>query len=383
MAFPTASEPLLGDLVSFPTVSSASNLDLAYYTREYLASHGVDATLVPDRDGTKASLFATIGPNVEGGVILSGHTDVVPAEGQDWTSDPFRLRREGSRLYGRGTTDMKGFLAVALALVPEMKAAGLARPIHLAFSYDEEVGCLGAPPLIRAMKAAIAPPSAVIVGEPTQMGVVSAHKGVVKVTSCVRGKPVHSSVCHTGVSAVTYAARLAVWLDERMNRADRVVDERFDPPFTTLHSGIISGGTALNITAAEATLVSDIRALPGEGSTPHIEALRAEVERLSAEMRRVDPACGIEIEIGIEVPPCREETSGAAEALARRLTGDNASRVVAYGTEAGQFQDEGLSTIVCGPGNMDQGHVADEFIDVSQLRAAEDFGRRLIDHLKH
>lgn len=377
------SEELLAALVAFPTVSSSSNLDLIHFVQRYLAQYEVTSTLVPNEDGTKAGLFATIGPDVPGGVVLSGHTDVVPAEGQVWSSDPFELRTQGTRLYGRGTTDMKGFLAVALALVPEIKRAGVARPVHLAFSYDEEVGCLGAPPLIRALKAAVAPAEAVIVGEPTKMGVVTAHKGVLKVTSRVSGKPVHSSVCHTGVSAVTYAARLAVWLDERMNRAGRAEDERFEPPYTTLHSGIISGGTALNITAAAATLVSDIRSLPSEGSEPHVAALREEIARLTAQMRSVDPACGIEIDIGIEVPPCREETDGAAERLARRLTGDNAMRVVAYGTEAGQFQDEGFSTVVCGPGDMEQGHIADEFIDVSQLRAAEDFGRRLIAHLQN
>lgn len=375
-------EEILDALVAFDTVSSNSNLGLIQYVQSYLASHDVSATLVPSEDGEKAGLFATIGPDVPGGVVLSGHTDVVPAVRQDWRSDPFQLRRDGTRLYGRGTTDMKGFLAVALAMVPEIKAAAVSRPVHLAFSYDEEVGCLGAPPLIRALKAAVAPPEAVIVGEPTKMGVVTAHKGVLKITSRVSGKPVHSSVCHTGVSAVTYAARLAVWLDERMNRAGRVEDARFEPPYTTLHSGIVKGGTALNVTAVEATLVSDIRALPSEGAGPHVAALRKEVARLTARMRAVDPACGIEIELGVEVPPCREEADGAAERLARRLTGDNSMRVVAYGTEAGQFQDEGFSAVVCGPGDMEQGHIADEFIDVSQLRAAEAFGRRLIAHLQ-
>lgn len=379
-----SSEALLDQLVAFRTVSQNSNLDLIHFVRDYLAGFGVASLLVPSADGTKASLLATIGPAQTAGVVLSGHTDVVPANKDGWQSDPFVLTHRDNRLYGRGTTDMKGFLAVSLAMVPEMVEAALKRPIHLAFSYDEEIGCLGAPPMIERMIEAIPMPSAVIVGEPTDMAVVTGHKGVLKMTTRVRGKSVHSSVAHLGISAVAYAARLAVWLDERMRINARVVkDARFDPPYTTLHSGMIEGGSAFNITAIEATLVSDIRAVPGEVATDYLAEYAAFAKSLEAEMHAVDPACGISIEVECDVPGCRAEENGAAETLARSLTGDNGDCVVAYGTEAGQFQDAGLSAVVCGPGNMKRGngHDADEFIEIAQLRAGEAFQRRLIETL--
>lgn len=379
-----SSEELLEKLVGFNTVSRNSNLDLIHFVRDHLSAQGIASTLVPSPDATKSSLFATIGPSAPGGIVLSGHTDVVPANGDDWQSDPFVLTRRDDRLYGRGTTDMKGFLAASLAMVPEMIGADLKRPIHLAFSYDEEIGCLGAPPMIERMVETIPMPAAVIVGEPTDMAVVTGHKGVLKMTTRLRGKSVHSSVAHLGVSAIAYAARLAVWLDERMRANARLAkDERFDPPYTTLHSGMIEGGSAFNITATDATLVSDIRAIPGEVAGDYLEEYAAFAKSLETEMRAVDPACGISIEVECDVPGCRAEENGAAETLARSLTGDNGDHVVAYGTEAGQFQDAGLSAVVCGPGNMKRGngHDADEFIEISQLRAGEAFQRRLIESL--
>lgn len=380
---PATTESVLERLIGFASVSQDSNLDLVAYVEDYLASHGVRAHRVASADGKKANLFASIGPDVPGGVVLSAHTDVVPATGQSWTSDPFVLTRRGDRLYGRGTTDMKSFAAIALAMVPEMLAADLKRPIHVALSYDEEIGCLGAPSMIAKMVETLPMPAAVIVGEPTGMKVVTGHKGVLKMTSRVRGKAVHSSVVHQGVSAVTYAARLAVWLDERMrqNREGEALDQRFDPPYTTLHSGVMQGGTAFNITAADCMLVSDIRTLPHESAGDYLAAFTAYADTLSAEMRKIDPASGIEISVECDVPGCRKEPNGVAEALARKLTGDNGDHVVAYGTEAGQFQEAGLSAVVCGPGIMDQGHGPDEYIEISQLRAGEAFQRRLIADL--
>nr|WP_250157155.1 acetylornithine deacetylase [Tianweitania aestuarii] len=376
-------EAILAQLVGFASVSDESNLEVIAFVEDYLNSHGVGSHRVPSPDGQKANLFATIGPKQAGGVVLSAHTDVVPATGQAWTSDPFVLTRRGDRLYGRGTTDMKSFAAIALGMVPEMLAADLKRPIHIALSYDEEVGCLGAPLMIAQMVETLPSPAAVIVGEPTGMKVVTGHKGVLKMTSRVRGKAVHSSVVHQGVSAVTYAARLAVWLDERMrrNRESGVSDARFDPPYTTLHSGVLHGGTAFNITAADCLLVSDIRTLPTESAADYLAEFTAYAQALTAEMQGIDPAAGIEISVECDVPGCRKESNGMAEALARKITGDNGDHVVAYGTEAGQFQDAGLSTVVCGPGNMDQGHGPDEFIEIAQLRAGEDFQRRLIAEL--
>ena len=381
------SESFIAKLVGFPTVSQDSNLDLISFVEACLTASGVASTRVPDRAGGKASLFATIGPNVPGGVVLSGHSDVVPAAGQAWTSDPFTLTRRADRLYARGTTDMKSFVAIGLSLLPEMLAAGLKRPIHLALSYDEEIGCLGAPDMIARMLEVIAPPSAVIVGEPTGMAVVTGHKGVLKLNTRVRGKSVHSSVVDQGISAVAIAARLAVWLDDRMgrNRDHGLQDMRFSPSYTTLHSGIIEGGTAFNITAGNAIVVSDIRTLPGETSSEYLAEYTAYAETLAAAMRGVDRAAGIDITVECDVPGCRREPDGGAEALARRLSDDAAPQtgdaVVAYGTEAGQFQAAGLSTVVCGPGNMDQGHKPDEYIELSQIRAGEAFQRRLIAEL--
>ncbi|GGD23480.1 acetylornithine deacetylase [Aureimonas glaciei] len=381
------SEAFIESLVGFPSVSQDSNLPLIDFVQSTLAQLGIASVRVPDASGSKSSLFATIGPNVPGGVVLSGHSDVVPATDQAWTSDPFTLVRRGDRLYGRGTTDMKSFVAIGLALVPEMLAAGLKRPIHLALSYDEEIGCLGAPDMIAQMLETVAPPSAVIVGEPTGMGVVTGHKGVLKLTTRVRGKAVHSSVVDQGVSAVAIAARLAVWLDDRMgrNRERGLQDMRFSPPYTTLHSGIIEGGTAFNITAGHARLVSDIRVLPGESAADYLAEYTAHTEWLTEAMRRIDPGAGIDISVECDVPGCRREPDGEAEKLARRLSSAGLPQpddaVVAYGTEAGQFQAAGLSTVVCGPGDMEQGHKPDEYIELSQVRAGEAFQRRLIAEL--
>ncbi|MEX6507770.1 acetylornithine deacetylase [Jiella sp. M17.18] len=379
-------EEMLAKLVAFPTVSSRSNLPLIDFAADYLASHGIASHRVPNEDGTKSNLWATVGPDAPGGVVLSGHTDVVPTEGQAWSSDPFALTARGDKLYGRGTTDMKSFVAIALALAPDMAAAGLKRPIHLALSYDEEVGCLGAPFMIREMRGKIAPPQAVIVGEPTKMQVVTGHKGVMGLNVHVRGKPVHSSVVHGGVSAVMVAARLITWLSERMekNRVSAEAsagDSLFVPPYTTLHSGKIEGGTAHNITAKDCWFTVDVRTLPTERSGDYLEEFQAFAATLEAGMQRIDPASGIDIVRRSDTPACRREADGGAEALARALTGDNAEHVVAYGTEAGQFQDEDFSTVVCGPGDMEQGHAPDEFITRQQLAAGEAFQRRLIERL--
>ncbi|MCQ8781867.1 acetylornithine deacetylase [Mangrovibrevibacter kandeliae] len=385
MSAETACEAMLARLVGFPTVSSASNLPLIDFAAEHLSAHGIASHRVPNADGSKTNLWATIGPDVAGGVVLSGHTDVVPTEGQVWDTDPFTLTKRGDRLYGRGTTDMKSFVAIALALAPEMAAAGLKRPIHLALSYDEEVGCLGAPAMIADMRNVIAPPRAVIVGEPTKMQVVTGHKGVMGLEVHVRGKPVHSSVVHEGVSAVMVAARLIGWLGDRMERnrlaAATAGESLYDPPYTTLHCGRIEGGTAHNITAKDCRFTVDVRTMPGERSADYLAEFAAFAARLEADMHRVDGGTGIDIVRRSDTPSCRREPAGEAEALARSLTGDNAEHVVAYGTEAGQFQDASFSTVVCGPGDMEQGHKPNEFITLEQLAAGAAFQRRLIAQL--
>jgi acetylornithine deacetylase len=377
-------------LVSFPTVSRDSNLDLIAFVQDYLAGHGIESRLVHDPDGPKANLYAQIGPSVPGGVILSGHTDVVPVDGQNWSSDPFTVVERDGKLYGRGTCDMKGFDALGLALVPEMLKAGLKRPIQIALSYDEEVGHRGVPSLIAEMGETLPPASAVFVGEPTSMQVVTQHKGGCSLTTRVRGFEVHSSLVHTGVSAIMNAARLINWHSERMaeNRAaaEALGDDGpgvlFTPPYTTLHNGLIEGGTAGNITAKDCWFTSDIRCLPSESGDDWLALYRAECARVEADMQAIQPSAYIALDVRLCAPGCHQEADGEAERLARMLTGDNGAHAVSYGTEAGHFQNQGgYSTCVCGPGSIEQAHQADEFITIAQLDAGEAFIRRLIGHL--
>lgn len=380
-----SAQEMLARLVAFPSVSSVSNLDIIGFCREWLASHGVASTLVPSPDGTKANLYATIGPNVEGGVVLSGHTDVVPVEGQAWTSDPFTLTERDGRLYGRGACDMKGFDALVLAAVPDMLKARLARPIHIALSYDEEVACRGAPSLVQAMRAAIPTPAAVIVGEPTRFATVTGHKASVQLITRVTGHAVHSSRMDLGVSAVAVAARLITWLEDatRANAAAADMDDPFLPPFTTLHCGMMAGGNAANTVAGSAWFTTDIRALPTDNLWGYVERYKAHVrDMVEPAMRAVAPDTGVEIELVSDVPGLAPEEDGAAERLVRQLTGDNGRHVVSYGTEAGLFQAAGWSTVVCGPGDIAQAHQPDEFIEKSQLQAGERLMRHIIAALE-
>ncbi len=373
---------MLARLVAFPTVSSASNLDLVDFVAGYLEGHGIAVQRLPDATGTKASLLALIGPPVEGGVVLSGHTDVVPVTGQDWTTDPFVLTERDGRLYGRGTCDMKGFVACALAAVPRMRATPLRRPIILALSHDEEVGCLGAPAMIDAMLDTLPRPEAVIVGEPSMMRVVTGHKASWGFRVDVRGHEVHSSLVHTGVSAVMVAGRLVAWLDAAMAEAARTAaPSAFDPPHTTLHVGMIAGGTAANITARDCRFTGEMRILPGEPLAAWKSRFLAEVARLEAEMRQVRPETSITVTTRMDLPGFAPEPDGAAERLARQLTGDNGVHVVSYQTEAGQFRERGLSTAICGPGAITEAHQPDEFIAIDQFDAGSAFVQRLIDRL--
>jgi acetylornithine deacetylase len=371
---------MLARLVAFPTVSTRSNLDLVGFVEDYLAAHGVASFRDPDATGEKASLVALVGPAVEGGVVLSGHTDVVPVEGQSWSSDPFTLAARDGRLFGRGTCDMKGFLACALAAVPAMQATGLRRPIVLALSRDEEIGCIGAPPMIDRMLARLPRPEAVIVGEPSEMRVVTGQKGSWGFRARVRGHEVHSSLLPSGVSAVMEAASMIDWMRRTMEENARATPPNdFDPPFTTIHVGLIAGGTANNITARDCTFSGEVRALPDESVAGWRERILAEAARRSAAMQAVHPHTGIAFETRMDLPGFA--ASGPAEALARALTGDNGRHVVSYQTEAGQFQDRGLSTVICGPGSIAQAHQPDEFITQAELKAGSAFVHRLIDRL--
>jgi len=385
MGMELTARELLEKLVSFPTVSDQSNLELVNWVAEYLKSWGVESHLVYDDTGDKADLYALVGPSVEGGIVLSGHTDVVPVEGQEWSADPFTVVERDGRLFGRGTCDMKGFDALALWAVQAAVRRGLKKPLILALSYDEEVGCLGAPRMIDAMRQTLPAADAVIVGEPSMMKVVTGHKGAVGFKTHVRGFEVHSSLVHTGVSAVMTAARLVEWLRQRLEENIAATpnpdDALFEPPFTTLHVGVIHGGTASNITARDCEFLTDIRCPPSQDPQDWLARFRQEVARVEAEIRAIRPEAAITITPRMANPPLRPERNGAAERLARMLTGDNGRHVVSYGTEAGQFQERGHSVVVCGPGDIAQAHQPDEFISIEQLQAGQRFMERLVDHL--
>jgi acetylornithine deacetylase len=377
---------LVERLVGFDTTSANSNLALIEWVRDYLAGHGIEARLFHDESGRKANLYATIGPREAGGVVLSGHSDVVPVAGQAWRSDPFHLVEREGRLYGRGTADMKSFIAAALALVPEMTARPLATPIHLAFSYDEEVGCLGAPRMIREIARGTPRPRLVIVGEPTEMRVVSAHKGCTVLRTRVVGREAHSSAPHRAASAILAAGELLHFLGgiaaEMAARPPRPgsSDGEFEPPYSTLNVGTIEGGTALNIIPKECSFRWECRALPGTGDDQAVVARLAAFaeERVAPRLRAAAPDGGVFTEIAVVVPPLAAAPDSPAEAFARALTGDNRAGVVSYGSEAGQFQEAGIPAVLCGPGNIREAHQPDEYIERSQIDACVAFLRRLI-----
>lgn len=372
-------------LVAFPTVSRDSNLELIDWVESYLNSFGVTAHRVYNDDGTKANLYANIGPEVEGGIVLSGHTDVVPVDGQAWDSDPFTIVEKDGRLYGRGTCDMKGFDALALAAVPLAVQSDLKRPLQIALSYDEEVGCIGAPHMIAEMAGKLPRAAGAIIGEPSEMQVVTGHKGGHSVLTEIRGFEVHSSLMHTGVNAVMEAAKLIEWANAENARSMAVkpnaIAAMFNPPWTTAHVGRITGGTAENITAKDCQFVMGFRVLPGEDPADWIGRYQAKVNQVQAAMQAIQPDTYIRLKASFGVPGLKPETDGAAETLARRYTGDNATHMVSYATEAGQFQNGGYSAVICGPGNIEQAHQANEFIEISQLDAGWTFMEKLVADL--
>ena len=377
-----AARNLLETLVGFDTTSRGSNLELIAWVEAYLDDLGVPHRRVPNADGTKSNLMATIGPAAPGGAVLSGHTDVVPVDGQPWSTDPFRLVEKDGRLYGRGTCDMKGFLALALAAAPELARANLSKPIHLAFSYDEEIGCLGAPEMIGVIAREAPAPAFVVVGEPTDMVAVNGHKGIATFHVTVTGREVHSSQPHLGVSAVMEAVKLMGSLNALSERLQVEADPAspFTPKGPTLTIGMVNGGTAHNILARECTFVFDLRS--GGPRTPEdiIAPFLAECAEMDRALKARAPEAGVVVELRTNVPPFLPEPEGAAEVFARRLAGDNGPpRVVAYAAEAGQFQRAGFSTVICGPGSIDQAHQPDEYVEISQMQRGAQFMRRLIE----
>jgi acetylornithine deacetylase len=376
---------ILDHLIAFDTTSSRSNLELIGWVSDYLSRHGVSARLSSAGAG-KANLFATIGPGSgqdgRGGVILSGHTDVVPVAGQEWHTDPFRLAEQDGRLYGRGTADMKGFIALALALVPEAARRELSVPLHLALTHDEETGCLGAPALIRDLPSGLTRPVMAIIGEPTSMQVANRQKGLSLFRTRVTGREGHSSAPDQGVSAIAAAAEIIVEIGRlhAEGRAAARPNTGFEPPHTTLSVGTIAGGSAVNIIARDCTFEWDLRNVPEDDAA----ALRGRLDDFVAamllpRMRAVYPQAGVETQTVVAVPPLVPEPGSPAEALACRLTGANATTAVSFATEAGLFQQAGIPAIVCGPGSITVAHKPDEFITRSELAAGQAFLDRLLD----
>jgi acetylornithine deacetylase len=376
------SRALLARLIGFPTVSRESNLDLIGFVQRYLADLGVDSELFHNADRTKANLFATIGPRERGGIVLSGHTDVVPVDGQAWSTDPFRLAERNGRLYGRGTADMKGFLACMLAAVPMFVERKLDVPVHLAFSYDEEVGCLGVRPMLAELEKRAHKPRLCIIGEPTELKPVLGHKGKLAMRCHVKGAACHSAYAPYGVNAIQYAARL---INELENIGEELAqpqhrDERFTPPFSTVQTGVIKGGRALNIVPAECEFDFEVRSVPGFDAQSVAERIETFAHaQLLPRMRNVQADTDIRFEPLNAYPALKTEPESEAARLLALISESSDFGTVAFGTEGGLFTQAGIPTVVCGPGSMDQGHKPDEFVSVEQLERCDAMLRRLAE----
>ena len=373
----------LARLVAHDTTSSKTNLNLIDDVEPYLKKYGAKTYRVWNEDRTKANLYAIIGPEVEGGVILSGHTDVVPVEGQAWSSDPWTLTEKDGKLYGRGTCDMKAFSAIALSLVPEMAKADLKRPVIFALSYDEEIGLLGAPHMIAEIRDALPAPSAVIVGEPSMMKVIDGHKGIASFKTSVTGFTTHSSQTDRGVSAVEAAAKLIAKLSDMREKNALNADPKspFSPPYTTMTVNVVKGGTQLNIMAGHCEFNWDCRVIPGDSAAAVLAEFETFARSVEADMRRRAPDCRIETTRMTDAPPLAPSADNPAADLAKSITGLNSTDVVSYCAEAGQFQEAGFSTVICGPGSIDQAHQPDEYLSIDQLAEGTAFICKLIARL--
>ncbi len=375
------SEQILAKLISFDTTSRNSNIPLIAWVEDYLDQFKVPHFRVDYETGSKTNLFATIGPDVAGGIVLSGHTDVVPVDGQDWTSDPFTMVERDKHLFGRGTADMKAFIAVALALAPDFQKLSLRVPIHLAFSCDEEVGCKGVRPLVDYLKHSAKKPSAAIIGEPTLMQVVNGHKSAVRFSTEVTGFEGHSAHTDQGVNAIMIAGELIYEISKIREDMIEMGDpsEKFDPPYSTIHIGVISGGTANNIIPKTCSFNWETRLLPGFDQDYVPDRVNAVARRLEPAMKAIAPTSGIIVEQANSVPGLAAEKDSVAEQLALHCSHTNSTHTVSYCTEAGLFQQAGIPAVVCGPGSIEQAHRPDEFIAVSELRKCEVFLRRLAE----
>jgi acetylornithine deacetylase len=375
---------LLERLVAFDTTSRHSNLALIGFVRAYLDELGVSYRVSTDASGQKANLHAVIGPQGPGGLAFSGHVDTVPVDGQAWTGDPFALRRRDDKLFARGSCDMKGFVAACLAAVPDLQALPLARPLHLFISYDEEVGCLGAQRLIEDLAASGLRPDLCVVGEPSGMKPILAHKGKVNLDVTVRGLTGHSSEPAKGVNAVQAAGEAIAWVAREARRlsVEGPFEDGFDPPHTTIHVGTVEGGTILNIIPEHAAFTMEWRPIPGDSAHRHLERMQTWIaETIEPAMKAVHPACGFAYEIRLEMPGMALPADHALATVVKHVTGSNSAGKVAYGTEGGFYETAGIPTIICGPGHIAQAHQPDEWIAQTQLDECDRFIRRLADRL--
>lgn len=374
---------LIKKLISFDTTSRNSNLELIQFIENYLSEHGVKSTLVHDEEGKKANLYATLGDQTQSGIMLSGHTDVVPVDGQDWDTDPFEVITKGDKLYGRGTSDMKSFIAIVLAYVPKFLERGLDIPIHLAFSYDEEIGCIGVRRLIDIMNTLPVKPRMAIVGEPTSMDVIVGHKGKRSYKAHVRGLEAHSSLAPEGVNSIEYAAEMIAHLKSMARRIQEngPHDELYDVSHTTVHTGVIQGGTALNIVPKDCHFEFEFRYLGDDDP----DAIEAEIREFAAQslephMRKISRDTGIDITCTNDMPALNLNADEEVVTFVKALAGKNDHAKVAFGTEAGLFHAHaGIPTVVCGPGSIEQAHKPNEFVELSQLDEACVFMDRLMD----
>ena len=376
---------ILRKLVSFNSEPSRSNLDLLDWVEEYLAGYGIEGQRVYDVTLSKANFYATVGPECSGGIVLSGHTDVVPVDGQTWDTPPFELSIRGQRAYGRGTCDMKGFVSASLAALPNMLAADIKRPIHFAFSYDEELGCVGAPSMIAEIVKTLPPVDAVVVGEPTNMKVIENHKGMMAGHVEIVGRDAHSSMPQLGVdanlAAHSWMTDVVAATEELRSRAR--ADSPFDPPYSTINIGTLQGGAATNIVAGTCKIGWSARVMEHDEPAEMIAMIQHATDRIDGQLKAEDASCGAVLTIDTQVPALKSEPNPVAADLARSITGDNGrNRVVSFATEGGQFQDGGFSVVVCGPGSIEQAHKPNEFIELSQLDACDDFITKIIERQK-
>ena len=370
---------MLERLIAFDTTSRNSNLDLIAFAQDLLEKAGAVTRLTYDADKRKANLFATLGPVCDGGYVLSGHSDVVPVDGQEWSSSPFAAAIRDGRLYGRGAADMKGFIATALSLAPEFGALDLKRPLHFALSFDEEVGCVGVRGLLEDLKTAGIRPALALIGEPTEMRVVAAHKAGAVIETRARGREGHSSAPALGANAVMMAGEFVASLAALGNELMSDSDEHFEPPYTTIQANMISGGTAVNVLAREAKVTWEYRALPDRDASAIVERAKASAAAILPRYRQGAPEADFETRIKAAYPGLVRDIHSPAVRLASALSGSNDIHAVSYGTEAGLFQAAGIPAVVCGPGSIAQAHKADEFVALDQLAACAAFLRRVAE----